>query len=357
MTIQLIADGMQLAKPDATWRVDLPVTADAPYPAVTVELVPDAQDEQVRASSIRAMYSIDGNPIGLAIRSVAIVRTPELIAAAPTPAPAPGVDLALPAGQVPPDLTVRIERAGPGTGGQLLFQMLAADPSIDTPDAALPVDIGDEPAADLQQISGEMQAVEGKATQFAAMRGIGLTIADRMPLEFWDVLRKVAALHPKRAPSILFLSAEPYVPWELALVDPPLDPTLPPVPVGPGDRRPLGARSAATAAAATDDADRPRPRRRLRRLRAARLAAPAGRRGRGRRSRQGPPCRGRQRDHRRRARVAATAHPQADVIHFAVHGSYWRRARGRRPDPRRRHRRSTRWSSSARRCTAIRSCS
>ena len=75
MTIQLIADGMQLAKPDATWRVDLPVTADAPYPTVTVDLVPDAQDEPVRASSIRAMYSIDGNPIGLAIRSVAIVRT------------------------------------------------------------------------------------------------------------------------------------------------------------------------------------------------------------------------------------------------------------------------------------------
>ena len=228
MTIQLIADGMRLARSDATWRVDLPVTADEPYPAVTIDLVPDAQDEPVRASSIRAMYSIDGNPIGLAIRSVAIVRTKELIAAAPTPAPAPGVDLALPSGQVAPDLTVRIERAGPGSGGRLLFQMLAADPSIDTPDAALPVDIGEEPAADLQQISGEMQAVEGRPTQFAAMRGIALTIADRMPLEFWNVLRAVAALHPERAPTILFLSAEPYVPWELALVDPPLDATLPP---------------------------------------------------------------------------------------------------------------------------------
>ena len=106
--------------------------------------------------------------------------------------------------------------------------MLAADGSIDVPDAALPVDIGDEPAADLRHISGEMQAVEGKPTQFAAMRGIALTIADRMPLEFWTTLRAVAARQPDRAPTILFLSAEPYVPWELALVDPPLDPSLPP---------------------------------------------------------------------------------------------------------------------------------
>src|SRR4051794_14112692 len=228
MTIQLIADGMQLVSPDATWRLDLPVTAHAPYPTVTVDLVADAQDEPVRASSIRAMYSVDGNPIGLAIRSVAIVRTAELIAAAPPAAPAPGVDLALPSGQVAPDLTVRIERAGPGSPGQLLLQMLAADPSIEVPDAAIPVDIGDEPAADLHHITGEMQAVEGKPTQFAAMRGIGLTIADRMPLAFWDVLRAVAALHPDRPPAILFLSAEPYVPWELALVDPPLDPSVPP---------------------------------------------------------------------------------------------------------------------------------
>jgi len=228
MTIQLIADGMRLADPAATWRVDLTVTAEAPYPAVTVALVPEGQDEPIRASSIRAMYSVDGSPIGLAIRSVAIVRTPELIAAAPTPAPAPGVDLALPAGHVAPDLTVRIERAGAGTGGRLLFQLLAADPSIDTPDAPLPVDIGDEPARDLQHITGEMQAVEGKLTQFAALRGIALTIADRMPIEFWAVLRHVAALHPGRPPTILFLSAEPYVPWELALVDPPLDPKVPP---------------------------------------------------------------------------------------------------------------------------------
>ena len=228
MTIHLVADGLRLADPGASWRIDLPVTAEAPYPSVTIQLVPDAQDAPVLASSIRAMYSIDGNPIGLAVRSVALVRSAELLASAPAQPPAPGVDLSLPAGQVAPDLTVRIERAGSEASGGLLVQLLAADPTIDMPDAPVRIDIGGDPAADLRRIVDEMQEVEGRPTQFIAMRGIGLTIAEQLPVEFWDALSRVAARIDARPPSILFLSAEPYVPWELAVVDPPLDPNLPP---------------------------------------------------------------------------------------------------------------------------------
>jgi hypothetical protein len=228
MTIQLVADGLRLASPDASWRIDLPVTADAPYPFVTIQLVPDAQDAPVGATSIRAMYSIDGNPIGLAVRSVAVVRSAELLATAPAQPPAPGVDLSLPAGQVAPDLTVRIERADSQASGALLVQLLAADPAIDMPDAPIPIDIGGDPAADLRRIVDEMQEVEGRPTQYLALRGIGLTIAEQLPIEFWDALARIAARTGGRPPTILFLSAEPYVPWELAVVDPPLDPDLPP---------------------------------------------------------------------------------------------------------------------------------
>ena len=228
MTIQLVADGLRLADPGASWRIDLPVTADEPYPSVTIRLVPDAQDAPVLASSIRAMYSIDGNPIGLAVRSVALVRSADLLASAPAQPPAPGVDLSLPAGQVAPDLTVRIERAESESSGGLLVQLLAADPTIDMPDAPIRIDIGGDPAADLRRIVDEMAEVEGRPTQFVAMRGIGLTIAEQLPIEFWDALSRVAARIGARPPSILFLSAEPYVPWELAVVDPPLDPDLPP---------------------------------------------------------------------------------------------------------------------------------
>ncbi len=90
MTIQLVADGLRLADPGASWRIDLPVTADAPYPAVTLQLVADAQTAPVLATSIRAMYSIDGNPIGLAVRSVAVVRSADLLATAPAQPPRRG---------------------------------------------------------------------------------------------------------------------------------------------------------------------------------------------------------------------------------------------------------------------------
>ena len=228
MTIQMVADGMRLADPAGTWRVDLPVTADAPYPETTIRLVADPTVAPITATSVRAMYSVDGNPIGLAVRSVAIVRSAALLEAAPVVEPAGGVDLSLPAGQVAPDLTVRIERAESQADGRLHVQLLAADPAIDTPDAPILIDIGGDPASDLRRIVNEMHEVEGKPTQFAALRGIGLTIAEQLPSEFWDVLATIAARVQGRAPTILFLSAEPYVPWELAVVDPPLDPARPP---------------------------------------------------------------------------------------------------------------------------------
>jgi CHAT domain-containing protein len=227
ITIQVIADGMSLARGDESWRVDLRVTADEPYPFATIHLVPVSQREAVRLSSIRVMYSVDGHPIGLANRTVAIVRTAALLETAPAQPPAPAVELGVPMGDVPPDLTVRIERADSESSGQLLVQLLAADPQINVPPAPMRIDIGADPADDLRRIIREMNAVEGGPAQFVSLRGVGLTISDQLPQAFWDVLRQIAG-RLDRPPMILFLSAEPYVPWELAVVEPPLDASAPP---------------------------------------------------------------------------------------------------------------------------------
>ncbi len=228
ITIQVVADGFRLTRPDETWRVDLPVTAEAPYPSATLHLAPNAQAEPVLARSVRGMFSVDGQPIGLAVRPVAVVASAALLGQAPTPEPQPAVDMRIPTGEAPPDLTVRIELGAQPIPGRVLWQFLASDPAVRVPDAAVEVLIGNEPREFLKSVIQEMGMAEGGVGVYQKLRGIGVTIADNVPDEFFKALADVASLVKDRHITVLFLSEEPYVPWELMVLDEPLDPSAPP---------------------------------------------------------------------------------------------------------------------------------
>ncbi|CAN5650261.1 hypothetical protein BH23CHL6_BH23CHL6_01230 [soil metagenome] len=226
MTIQVMADGFRLTRPDESWRVDLRVTGDAPYPTVILHLAAEEQTRLVVARTVRAMYSVDGQAIGLAARPIAVVRDASLLGASDATPAVEAQDIMLPTDDKPPDLTVRIEVSQPA--GRLLLQLLAADPLVKLPSNPLVVDIGGEPGLFLRDIIKKMNAVEGQPGMYPALMGIGLTISDQLPTEFWDVVAAVASRVEGRALTILFLSEEPYVPWELAVMEQPLDPSLPP---------------------------------------------------------------------------------------------------------------------------------
>lgn len=226
VTIQVVADAFRLTRPDESWRVDLPVTTAAPYPSTTLHLAATAQQSPVAAGSVRGVFSVDGQPIGLAIRPVAIVADAALLRQAPRPFAQPAIDVQLPKGPAP-DLTVSIQR-GDGPPGRLLFQLLAADPEIVLPDAPIAVDIGDEPREFLKFVIREMNSAEGRPGLYLALRGIGVRVAEHVPEAVWAALSAIAARVTDRSVALLILSAEPYVPWELAVMDQPLDPALPP---------------------------------------------------------------------------------------------------------------------------------
>ena len=225
LTVQVVADGCTL-RANETWRNTLTVTADAPYPTFTLHLTPADQTEDVRPGAIQAIYSVDGHTMGFAVRSIVTVQRAEL-RPRETPPPASGTDLSIPTQLTPPDLTVRISTNAKESGG-LLWTFETRFPDLDLPDEAAKTNIGDQPQVFAQQLVAQLNRKEGQPDLAAYLRGVGKKIANNLPAEFWDILRSVAA-RTTTPPTVLLLSQEPHVPWELALMpEPRLDSTAPP---------------------------------------------------------------------------------------------------------------------------------
>jgi hypothetical protein len=225
LIVQVVADGFEL-RPDESWRHELRVTADAPHPSFALHLTAAGQEEQVKARAIQALYSVDGQTMGFAVRPVAVVRSEDLVAETAPPASVPS-GIAVPTDATPPDLTVRIQLADSEGEGRLLWTLDTPYGDIDLPDAPLVTDIGDEPEVFARRLVETVGVRESQPGLYAYLIGVGTTIADNIPPAFWDVLKAVAMRVEGRPPTLFILSEEPYIPWELAVVDPSLDESAP----------------------------------------------------------------------------------------------------------------------------------
>jgi hypothetical protein len=225
LAVQLVAEGFRL-RDGETWRRELPVTAEAPYPVAVFHLIPEAQDADVRARSLQAFYEVAGQTVGMAVRPLAVLRRPGQPAEAPELPGAPGVDLSLPSDAVAADLEVRILIDADGEG-RLLWSFATRHAGIDLPDDVLRTDVGDARGF-ARQLVDKVNAREGRVGVYNRLAGIGVEISRNLPDELWVLLRAVAE-RVEGAPDVLLLSAEPYVPWELAKMEEPLlDPAAPP---------------------------------------------------------------------------------------------------------------------------------
>ncbi|HYO11951.1 MAG TPA: CHAT domain-containing protein, partial [Thermoanaerobaculia bacterium] len=225
LTVQLVAEGFRLREGE-TWRRELPVTAEAPYPVAVFHLIPEAQEADVRARSLQAFYEVAGQTLGMAVRPLAVLRKAGEPSHVPELPGAPGVDLSLPSDAVAADLEIRI-LIDPDHDGRLLWTFATRHAGIDLPDEVLRTDIGDARGF-ARELVDKVNAKEGKVGVYNRLAGIGVEISRNVPDELWELLRAVAS-RVGDAPDVLILSAEPYVPWELAKMEEPLlDAAAPP---------------------------------------------------------------------------------------------------------------------------------
>jgi hypothetical protein len=227
LTVQVVADGFSLVTGD-DWRVQLQVSGENPYPSATLHLIADAQPVPVLSRTLQALFDIGGQTIGLAYRSIAVVRNEALVSGRAPDLDRGAFDVAVPSAAVAPDLTVRIVRDERDRSGRLLWTFSSPHP-IELPAEEIVCDIGSEPSTLAARLVRKMPSYEGQPDLYDYVAGIGDTIAENVPSELWRLLAAVAHEVAPEAPSLLFLSAEPYVPWELARMEEPLTADAPPL--------------------------------------------------------------------------------------------------------------------------------
>lgn len=163
-------------------------------------------------------YFYDNQPIGLAQRRVRLSTAPP---ADDNPDDAE-VETMLDPMRLPDaaqyvDLNLIIHKIGPKLSWELSSHHLGSPPIIITTELSDPRQF----CANL--LTGLKTENSRGALAYNILTNIGRKIADEMPSEFFETLQAVYQVI-KRIPTLLILTNEPYIPWELALLDDPLDP-------------------------------------------------------------------------------------------------------------------------------------
>ncbi|MFB9707276.1 hypothetical protein ACWDTT_35585 [Streptosporangium sandarakinum] len=211
LDVQLVAEGFEAP---GGWRVRLRVDPATPYPRTAVRMVALPQEQPVTARQIQAVHSVRGQVTGFGVRALAVVGAPGMLPQEGDAQPVAGTRVRTGSDADPPDVTAVVVHGD--QPGRLWWTYHS--PHFLTPDRAEVCELGTR----ISEFGRHL------AEQAGSLDDMGRRIAARIPRGFWELLHAVAARVAPRRPNVLIVSQETHVPWELAALEHPFDPSVPP---------------------------------------------------------------------------------------------------------------------------------
>ena len=212
LVVQLVAEGFSIE----TARHSLPFDrADVSAATITIPVMAPEVSEPWRGR-IGVEYSHHGLVVGTAWREILVTSQATEPTRSPTVANEMAIDLAA---STTIDLTVSIRR---GEAGDSLWWTFVSPHAVTLPDEQVVTQLRrDTVAVFAQRKVRELGQVDGSPSARFQVAGIATEVATIMPGWFWRVLGQVwrIAKDADRLPTLLFVSQESAVPWELAATD------------------------------------------------------------------------------------------------------------------------------------------
>lgn len=217
LDIQLLAPGFSMVK--GNWKFTKRVTAEKPYPVEEIRLKAEAlgQDEPFQARYIRAIYSTEGHTMGSLLIAVVVLRQTG-VEGRPADEKPPPETVVLPRNQEAADLTVHITRGIRDrdlvwtfdSPHENLKKLAEGEPPV--------TDIGKESREFAKGLIDKVELNSNKPRKlYRYLLGKGKQIFDKTPDLFQLMLAEMKKLG-LADPTLLILSQDPYIPWELMVL-------------------------------------------------------------------------------------------------------------------------------------------
>ena len=209
LTVSLMMHGFETVDGSPAVRT-LSVDEQHPFPRVDIDLIAVDSPTLRPGRVIRAVYAADGTTLGSATTSIAVGTAPR--ATPPRPVrvwPFPS--------DPKPDLVITIGRGNDRAQRRLEWDVQSPHEGVVLPAAPVPLDLDEGAAGEFAvRLMRGVEARVGKPDLGTYLRGAQRLVARQVPPAVWDALASVRAQVAR--PSVLLATTEAYVPWELAAV-------------------------------------------------------------------------------------------------------------------------------------------